>query len=173
MAPAWIIGPLFYTPAPEEAWDRRDVETCSGMARSKAEGGLARGAYWVVREHARPTDNAADGRSWTGFSHPRAGDRPPGGPPPGFDQHQPDQTDQGQPRKRHKSQGEIPREPFRPTQRPGQEEPPDSPGGAAPTGHHPHLAAEAEGNQLKHRSVPHPQGQGPHKEDRHRPPGHA
>src|SRR3990172_8093181 len=27
---------------------------------------LARGAYWFVREHAGPTDNAADGHSWTG-----------------------------------------------------------------------------------------------------------
>src|SRR3989338_1708841 len=39
---------------------------CSGMTGCKAEGGLARGAYWFVREHAKPTDNAADGHSWTG-----------------------------------------------------------------------------------------------------------
>src|SRR3989304_1393201 len=55
------------------------IGACSGMARCKAEEGRARGAYWeapggtkhsrgiaVVREHARPTDNAADGHSWTG-----------------------------------------------------------------------------------------------------------
>src|SRR3989338_779141 len=43
------------------------------MVRCKAEGGLARGAYYIVREHARPTDNAADGRSWTGSSTKKRG----------------------------------------------------------------------------------------------------
>ncbi|MEO5657113.1 MAG: DapH/DapD/GlmU-related protein, partial [Nitrospiria bacterium] len=38
----------------------------SGGGRCKAEGGGAPGAYWFVREDAPPTDNAADGRSWTG-----------------------------------------------------------------------------------------------------------
>src|SRR3990172_148534 len=50
---------------------------CSGAARCKAEGGLARGAYWVVREHARPTDNAADGPSWTGSYLGKASLTPP------------------------------------------------------------------------------------------------
>src|SRR3989344_5383004 len=47
------------------------------MVRCKAEGGLARGAYWIVREHARTTDNAADGRSWTGSGASRGVVPPP------------------------------------------------------------------------------------------------